>query len=338
MTRLPNGPAPWILLLLLAAAWGDAAAPGAPGRGASSPIVWGVNGHPLAAYRSLPIEAQLDLVKALGFASYRVDLYGTGQMDAVEALVEQGRRRGVTILPILIPDPMKASDERDAYDMGFAIAHDYALRFRGRVPAWELGNEYDNAVGMSFDGADPAQFPASRYFKARGAIRGMLDGIHAADPVALRAVDNAGWCHYGFLRRLRDDGVEWDITAQHWYSGQGDMERAACGCGAAASALRLCRTNILEILKGFGRPIWITEFNDNSPPSPEKPRAAAVWLVGQMARFSAVAARYGITAAHVYELLDQPELEGGEGFYGIANPDGSLKPAAEAISAFLRAF
>jgi len=311
---------------------------GAAEGGTPSPIVWGVNGHPVVAYRSLPVEAQLDLVKALGFRSYRVDLYETAQKDALDELVEQGRRRGVTILPILIPDPMKASDERDAYNAGFTIAHDFAMRFKGRVPAWELGNEYDNAVGMSSDGADPAQFPTSRYLKARGVIRGMLDGIRAADPAALRAVDNAGWCHYGFLRRLREDGVEWDITAQHWYSDQGDMENAACGCGTIASAIRMCHTNIFEILKGFGKPIWITEFNDNSPPSPEKPRVAAEWLVRQMARFNAVAARYGITAAHVYELLDQPELEAAERHYGVAQPDGGPKPAGDAIKAFLRAF
>ncbi len=70
-------------------------------------------------------------------------------------------------------------------------------------------------------------------------IRGLLDGIHAADPQARGIVDAAGWCHWAFQEQLWADGVHWDVTGWHWYSGYGDLVDVT-GCGD---------TNILQKLK-----------------------------------------------------------------------------------------
>jgi hypothetical protein len=297
---------------------------------AESPVVWGVNGHPLVAYGELPVDAQIKLLKSMGFSSYRVDVYGAGQKASLRALVDVARGQGITILPVLIPDPLKAENEDEAYAEGRRMGRDFAAAFAGKIAAWELGNEYDNVVGMTGDGSDPAQFDDVRYRKARGALRGLLDGVRAGDPATRRIVDNAGWCHYGFLERLDRDGVRWDVTGQHWYADQGDMESAGCGC--PAGALHLCHTNVLEILHNFGKPIWITEFNDNRS---EDPETAARWILKEMRAWSVAAARYGIEEAQLYELLDQPELKGREATFGLADAEGRPKPVANAIKAFL---
>jgi hypothetical protein len=294
-----------------------------------------VNGHPVSgAYERLPIASQLDLVRHLGLASYRVDLYGTDAIDRFAALVDAARARGIAILPILIPDPMKAANEAAAYREGYAMAEAFARRFRGELHVWELGNEYEVAVGVTGDGSDPSHFNDVRYAKARGAIRGMLDGVRAGDHAARRMIGAGGWCHYGFLRRLADDGVSWDITGEHWYSNEGDIEAAGCGCGVMA-VIRACRTNVLEVLHRWGKPIWITEFNNNSPEE-RAGQAGAEWLVRTMRRWDAMASRYDIEAAQIYELLDVPQLnDRNAASFGLAFADGRVKPAAEAVRTYL---
>jgi Glycosyl hydrolase catalytic core len=67
---------------------------------------------------------------------------------------------------------------------------------------------------------------------------------------------------------LWDDGVRWDITAVHWYSNQGNIEKAGCRSGA----------NVAAIDASFGKPVWITEFNSNTAAADNDEEAAAAWI------------------------------------------------------------
>jgi len=223
-----------------------------------------------------------------------------------------------------------------------------AGRYKGRITHWELDNELD-AYAMirkgercrsgrlwewgDAEGSNPDDFNEARYQKAKAEILGLHEGIKAGDPDALTIVDTAGWLHYGFIERLvMEDKVPFDILSWHWYSECGEITNVQG------------RVNLVEYLKRFNKPLWITEINrrDGSKHGKEKDQADYVGSTARQLR-----ANPGIGAFFVYELLDEPYFgAGGESDYGlVAVAKGGAgtwqvsrrKPAFEAFKSAINA-
>jgi hypothetical protein len=287
-------------------------------------ITWGINGHPFVSYGGVSLAGQVDLVKQMGLNSYRVDIYNSSQnsMKTLSTLIAEGKEKDVDILPVLALHPSDYKNESTAYQAGKAMASAYAKAFHGMT--WELGNETDNFAikGPSVSGASRSDYDDARYAIDRGLLKGMYDGIKQADPTSKAVIDNAGWHHYGFLQRLAADNVKWDITGQHWYSDQGSITNVGGG-----------GVNALEMLKAFGKPIWITEVS--ARPGTLTNQTEGQWLTKTMADWNGLASKYNIQAAHIYELLDQPHLAPDPAAkYGVASPSGALKPAGTDVKNF----
>ncbi len=226
------------------------------------------------------------------------------------------------LLPILFADPGARSERATPEQIrkaAFTFAKQVASRYKGRITHWELNNELD-AYAMirkgerirsgklwkwgDAEGSDPDTYDEARYQKAKAEILGLNEGVKAGDPNALTIVDTAGWLHYGFIERLvKEDHVSFDILAWHWYSECGEMTNVQG------------QLNLVEYLKRFNKPLWITEINrrDGSKHGKEKEQAD---YVGRTARD--LSANPGITAFFVYELLDEPDLGAdGESDYGL---------------------
>lgn len=324
--------------------------------GASETSPWGVNGHSFSqeAYWHVPVATQLDLVAELGATWYRFDLSQDGfvsnteRMDGVLAGAEQ---RGLRLLPVLVSEP-GARDEKATVEQirkaAFDFARQVAGRYKGRITHWELNNELD-AYAMirkgercrsgrlwewgDAEGSNPDDFHEARYQRAKAEILGLHEGVKAGDPDALTVVDTAGWLHYGFIERLvAEDRVPFDILAWHWYSECGEITNAAG------------RVNLVEYLKRFRKPLWITEINrrDGSKNGREQEQADYVGSVARQLR-----ANPGIGAFFVYELLDEPYFgAGGESDYGlvtVAKDDAGMwqvkrrKPAFTAFKSAIEA-
>lgn len=289
------------------------------------PIEFGVVGHPTWSYGGVPILKQLDLIQDAGLKSYRVgyDEYSPASMDFQRLMLRESAARDIDLLTVLNLHPERYTNETSAYQAGTAIGSAWASKFPGQT--WELGNEYDNiaikAGGVS--GALASHYDDAQYGIVRGLIKGMYDGIKQADPTAKTVVDDAGWHHYGFLQRLAADGVKWDITGMHWYSDQGSPMNVGGG-GVDAFAIHAA----------FGKPIWITEFN--ARPGSMGTAAEAKWLTDTMASWNAVADKYDIEVAQIYQLLDQPEHGSSpEARYGMFTATGQYKPMGTAVDNYL---
>jgi hypothetical protein len=276
---------------------------------AHAAMLWGVNGHPLTAYSGVTTAEQLDLAKALGVGAYRVDVTATEQIPRLAALIQAARARDITILPVLIPPTDLAHQSEDKL---YAIAHDFAeafgRRFKGEVPVWELGNELENfalitSCEMRDDGSHypcqwgvaggvaPLDYYGPRYQKVLALLRGLSEGIHAADPAARRAIGTSGFGHVGIFQRFVHDGLAWEINVWHLYGE--DPEWA------------------FKMLQPIGKPIWITEYGEaGAGPNGEaaQAKALAYWIH----RIAALAGRYDIEAAFLYELMD-------ESYWGASN-------------------
>ncbi|MCK0197265.1 glycoside hydrolase family protein [Ancylobacter sp. 6x-1] len=320
---------------------------GSLGRVALAEMLWGVNGHPLVSYTGVTIDEQMDLIQHLGLRSYRVDVTTIDQVDRLAALVEAGRKRGVSILPVLVAsDDLDTTDETTLHRDAFAFASALARRFASTIDVWELGNEMENYAllepcemrddGTTYPcewgtagGMGPLDYYGPRYKKIAAVLRGLSEGVKEGNPAARRAIGSAGWGHLGIFDRYHADGIEWDISVWHMY-GQ-DPEPA------------------FQRLAAFGKPIWVTEFNhpfDSTQNEADREAGQAKGIVHWMERLKALSATYRVEAAQIYELFDEaywaPNPEAHMGLYRLTpRPDDggwapdAPKPAFHAVQQFL---
>ena len=280
-------------------------------------MVWGVNGHPFTAYPGVSAQQQLDLLAQLGAKQYRVNLTAGAPTDGLEQLLPLAAARGITILPIVAPSVSLQDDNPETIyaksrDAAFALGQHFA----GRIKVWELGNELENYAiiqpcemrddGTQYPctwgaggGTSTLDYFGARWKKVSAALRGMSDGLHAADPTALRAVGTAGWGHTAAFDRMTQDGVAWDISVWHYY-----------GCDVDDGAVGL-----MQHVANFGKPIWITEFNCSSYQQGEDVQAAGLQRL--MTKFRSLRTTLRVEAAFIYELLDEPYWSGYEAEMGI---------------------
>ena len=291
---------------------------GRPCATTSGPIMWGASGHPDQGgpYADLSPDQQMKLLVRAGLTWYRIssDSDELRYRRLLARFLAAARRHGINILYVIHPEP----------DVGYQAAYDMAKTYARTFPQvthWELGNEYDIWVGMTDDGSDIAQYDRARYVRARETLRGLLDGVRAGNPKAKTMVNAGGWCHYGFLQQLLHDGLDWDITAYHWYSSYGDIDNARCGAG-----------NVLAVLHSWGKPIWMTEFGSDFGTD----KSQADYLPKVMRRWETIADRYNIQAAFIYQLLDQPGLPEREWKYvGLVDPRGRPKAGYTSLRTYL---
>ena len=284
-------------------------------------FTWGVNAHN-RAWNLLSTAQELDLAKTIGLTSLRVDIYDASPdwINWLSSLVSEASSKGISIMPVIVPNQSVCRDEATAYAWGQQVGSALATAFPHLT--WQAGNELDEfAIKSGTTGQSASDYDEGRYSIAMGATKGLEDGIHQADPTAHVAVGITG-IHYAFLQRLARDGVSWDITGETYYIGHGDTQ------------IPQELDGVLSQLAQFNRPILVTEFNQFEG-SLLSPTEEANTLVAMMSTMKNLAAKYNIIGAYIYELVDEPPLTGGEAHYGLASQTGSLNPAGLAVQQYL---
>ena len=234
-----------------------------------------------------------------------------------------GPVRGVAVL-LITPRP---SSYQTSARQQLLVRRIYAGTFR-QVPVWELGNSTSwpaRSGGRAGDHDYDYQHPA------RGAYRGRPGEGKAANPAALSCIDTSGHGHFGWTDQLWADGVRWDITGEHFYSERGVVS-------IRELHLEVGLTDKLALMKkNYGRPVWITEFNywfaDGERPDKD---AMGSYLAKTMAEYDGWAQEFQIEAVDIYEMLDQPQIEGREGDFGLYT-DNQPNPAGSAVRSYLQA-
>ncbi|WP_245933098.1 hypothetical protein [Caballeronia novacaledonica] len=300
---------------------------------------YGVNGHNNegGAYDISSPALQLSQLQDLGVKLYRNEVYSQGTANKLAGIAQTMAAGGITVYPVMLMSIDTFNDETEAYDVGFALGQQTATS--RRYPYYEVTNEMEAQLLIgNVDGIYPQQFDIVKFRILRGVIRGMIAGIKSVDTSGKIVMGGGTWLHYGFQQMLaagmEPDGtvghpvVDWDITAWHWYSEQGDITNACGGTG--------CH-DVLADLKALGKPIWINEFGVR--PNYGTDQQIAAYLVGNrmMAQFVALASTYDIESIQAYELYDDDPVHG-EGAYGLLKFDGfTPKPAYTAFKNFIAA-
>jgi hypothetical protein len=313
---------------------------------ASADILWGVNGHPITAYPGIPVERQLDYVNDLGLKSYRVNVTSEDNSDVIASLVVAANVRGIDILPVITPAAIDLENDSpdELYEIARKLAVTLATRFKDDIPVWELGNEMENyAIIMPCETRDDGtQYPCEwgpaggvgaldyygpRWVKVSAVLKGLSDGMTEVDPGIRKAIGTAGWGHTGAFARMKQDGIDWDISVWHMYGE--DPEWA------------------FSEIAAYGKPIWVTEFN-NPFGSQHSEHEQADGLRQTMTRLRELEDKYAVEAGHIYELFDEtywaPDFEAYMGLVRLV-PDpafegrwlvGEPKPAYTMVRDFIR--
>ena len=310
-------------------------------------VDFGVNGHPLndGSYAG-SLEKQIAELKMLGLTTYRVNVNPAfaDKYERLSQLIAIAKQQGIQILPTIVIKAKDYSDEHAAHDDAKSKTYSLVKQFAGNLAIWELGNEYDlYCLDKGSSGASPADYDTGKYNVVRGILRGMLEGLHEANPSASSIIETSKSDNYpvdsGFLQRLIEDGVRFDMIGYHYYDKDGHVPTTKGGT----------RTSALKILHdGFRKPIWITEFDKSSsgpnvgPSADSKAQGEA--LSRAMSEIAAEADRYDVVNADIYELLNQPEIltqpgvKPNQAQFGILGSDGELNNASRAVRDFLRSY
>jgi hypothetical protein len=302
-----------------------------------APFILGVNGHSFTqeGYWQVPVEQQMALVKEMGVGWYRYD-WGWGlDFTHSDKLVAAAEAAGIKLLPVLFPPVAAAKGDlvevrRLAFEYGKAVA----ARYKGRITHYELSNELDCGAmtkwpnGGDRDGAARSDYDFHKYAQYCELLRGLSEGVHDGDPAARRVIDAAGWLHFGFMDRLVDDAVPFEIVAWHWYSEMGDITEPKQSYSG--------KWDVIQKLKSWGKEVWITECNRRDGDMDGNEQAQADYLADQIRKTRATGV---VKAFFAYELLDEPYFQGGEAHYGLVKLEkkdgkwvvGARKKAFEAM-------
>ncbi len=312
----------------------------APSRG--EPL-WGANGHPFNAYPGVSFDQQVAYLHDLGLKSYRVNISEAKSAAALGELVAKAEPLGIAILPVITPpfDLKTLSPEelrRQSHDLAYALVS----QFKGKIRVWELGNEMENHAiiqpcemqddGKQYNcawgpagGVGPLDYYGPRWEKVSAVLKGLSEGAMAADPTVLKAMGSAGWGHLGMFDRMKQDGIQWDLSVWHMYGEEPEWA--------------------FKHLATFGKPIWVTEMN-HPLGSQKSEQEQADGLTRWMARLKELSAQYKVEAVHLYELMDEtywaPDFEAVMGLVRLDKaPNGGWQPGApkkayHAVGRFVR--
>jgi len=315
----------------------------------------GFTGHPLtqAVYSDAGIsfDDQTALVKNAGAEWYRFDVNApsTGMDFAkMDLLVSRAQAHGVQLLPVLMPVIDRQHDDlATIYRKSHDAAFNFVSRYKRSIHVWELSNEQD--VYSLHKTGDPGwphptpngdqltDYDSQRYAIAVALLRGLADGVRAADSNALRVINFGGWLHTAFLQKIENDAIPYDIVGLHWYQGMGEM---TCAGHALPCPTMPQNFNVVQRVQTItdGKPIWVTE-TGHSPLSTNSAETNAAmrekYLVSSLQRYLASPQVYPFQTIMIYELLDEPNLpapvtETQMGTFSVAPPEAgkyALGPA-----------
>ena len=287
----------------------------------------GINGHPFnqPVYLEIGLQKQIELLKQAHATIYRVDLPRKPAWNKVDELIEELGKNQITPLFIIFPpgDRSKTLSPAETEAQAYAYASDLVHRYKGRVHYWEMSNELDNFSihrngdvmpdGTIYHGEPPngglKDYDETRYQSALGTLRGLSRAFREGDPTARLIVNTAGWVHVGFIAKLIQDKLDFDILSWHWYSEDGNIQSVQ-------------GKPLLQWLQSFNKPIWITEGGFRPSKGPDGDKRQADYLSSTLDQYSQIYP--SIRVYCVYELLDEPTFSNyGEAHYGLFHVEKS---------------
>jgi hypothetical protein len=287
-----------------------------------------------APYNKIPLEAQVAIMKEIGLHGQRA----WGEFDTVGAASRFAKtwdyfyENGIDNLPCLNPGKQvrKAANAEEAYKYGYALGFDAAKVGKDHhVKYWDCGNEFGGIARNKW----PDKYDSLKLAKCIGMQKGLIAGIHSADPNAKCMISD--FRNIAYHQAAWNAGLRWDITGIHEYTAY--MKEGFNDNTIKDPLNNKFPNNSLQYCKEHfnGLPIWITEWNENGAQG-ISPESHAKFFITELNRYKSVAAEYNLQRLFIYEFYKQPGLVVYEAEAGVVYPDGTLSPAADSIKSWIR--
>lgn len=304
-------------------------------------LFYGMNIHHLSTiYQSLGTAPVVSYLKDLGCTVARTDVYDPNDSTIVSwcSALAVG---GITPLPILI-SPRVDGDETTSYNNGFALGQGIANKVKAYTSYYEMGNEIDDQCSPNLDGLTPACYDLAQWQGARGALRGVYDGVKSVQPSATLVFAGLTVLDEGFINGMATGVdpsgsghpvVSFDAVGWHWYETSGDPANTGSSGGAAPCGSPNGGLNMLSFAGGLGdgkggtsqfsaRNAWWTEIGNAAADSQSQQSAYVTAILTQLYN-NRVA--YNIINFCWYELI---YVAGSGGNYALINSNGTTKRTA----------
>ena len=288
----------------------------------------------------------LDLLAYAGVTWVRIDMgwatveeggqgtQATWYLTQVEGTIDAAIARGMDVLVVWKDTPTYAgattatppSDPQDCADaLGDVVSY-----FAGRVSAWEIWNEPNQAGFWSGTAADYVDLLEPCY-----------TAVKAADPSALVVLGGPAYNDTGWLDDVFAAGAvgSFDVLATHPYMSPSDLAPTTADTDGTNIWLmtHVDAVRAVQLAAGDSSPIWFTEFGWSSHDT----ASAYNWLQGvseaEQASYltstisDVIASRDYIEAAFWYGDRNRGDGTDQENNYGLLTVDDGIKPSYLAL-------
>lgn len=205
-------------------------------------LSYGENG-----YKKAQMKAQMDLLTELG----ATDVITTAEtkLDTTDDFVNMALER--EIKPVLILNPPQLLTTY-TYESSYQYAKGIATRYKDKVGYYQLADEISEmALTSNQSGYKTTDYDDTLYGKVRDIVKGLSEGVVAADPKAKRVINVKG-ASVGMVRKLIGDKVNFEVAGWSWFSDKGNDLVAVDGTNSISIADEMANLN---------KELWVVEFN-----------------------------------------------------------------------------
>ncbi len=259
-----------------------------------------------ATYQKSQMQTQIKLAKELGATDVRANVEDDSLVNDhfVDLSLEAGLR------PTFILEPIAAHYfDEDTYNKAYTYAKKIAERYKGRVPYYQLANEASGvAIKPNAPGNKVSDYDSAKYAHLKNIVKGMSDGVRAADPAAKRII-SANWLGVGVMDKLIADKIDFEIFGWNWYSDMGEDLVKKLDDGTTL--------NIPEYLAKYNKQFWVVELNRRVGSYDGNEKAQGEFLTTFI---NNVIKRSQVSGVFVYTLTDEcGALDKEIGHLGLVN-------------------
>lgn len=183
---------------------------------------WGVGINPTATGNKSKesVEEIVKKAKNLGVNTARINYpinnpENINTVDwAIDKLVSKPKR---VLVALILEHNDNILESSDPYSQGYKFSNEIAKKYQGKVSYYQMGNEVGAyALKPTWGGDTRDAYDKIKYQKALTWLKGVSNGIKAADPKAKRIV-TGHHVQYAFWQMAKEDGLEFEIVGWDWF-------------------------------------------------------------------------------------------------------------------------
>ncbi len=275
-------------------------------------FAWGITmlTFPFPTYVADFTDKQIAEADELGVNYLRID-YSPSNPGATEKAVQAALDKGMRVVLVIPFGPKDIFTDKDLEKNTTSYVTNIVTRFKGKVAVYQLATEVASVSlknNASLHGIELKDYPTASLSAVTTWVKTAAEAVKQTDPTAKRLV-NDQWVHTGFFDNYIAKGGEFDILGWNWFSDMGDSMDMP-----VLDASKNQTYELMTKLKGYGKPIWLTEVNRRmgSQGGKEKDQAAFIKTMTDY-----VKTQPAIKGFFVFNLLEDQVAPAQEKGYGI---------------------